>query len=92
MSLARKYATPILPLHVAGPWSRLFHFFNGFSAELRDVTMFHELLNKRGRAFSLTVGRPIAPEALEGEPSEAIARLKAYVETGLPADPDRAFA
>lgn len=91
VSLARKYETPIAPLHVAGPWSGLFHFFNRFSTELRDVTLFHELLNKQGRAFTLTVGAPIAPQALEGEPAEAIARLKAFVETGLPADAARAF-
>jgi putative hemolysin len=90
--LARKYETPILPLHVAGPWSGLFHFFNRFSSELRDVTLFHELLNKQGRAFRLTVGHAIAPDSLAGEPGEAIARLKAHVEAGLAADPDRAFA
>jgi putative hemolysin len=92
VSLARKYETPIVPMFVAGPWSGLFHFFNRFSTELRDVTLFHELLNKQGRAFVLTAGRPIPPEALEGEPSEAIAGLKAYVETVLPVDPERAFA
>ncbi|MDB5437407.1 MAG: acyltransferase family protein [Phenylobacterium sp.] len=92
VSLARRYGAPMVPIHVAGPWSGLFHFFNRFSSELRDVTLFHELLNKRGRAFALIVGGPIAPEALEGEPAEAIARLKAFVEIGLPADPDRAFA
>ncbi|MDB5427971.1 MAG: acyltransferase family protein [Phenylobacterium sp.] len=92
VSLARRYGAPMVPIHVAGPWSGLFHFFNRFSSELRDVTLFHELLNKRGRTFALIVGGPIAPEALEGEPAEAIARLKAFVEIGLPADPDRAFA
>lgn len=92
VSLARKYETPIVPLHVAGPTSRLFHFFNRFSPELRDVTLFHELLNKQGRAFRLTVGKAIAPQALEGEPAEAIAALKAFVEAVLPGDPDRAFA
>jgi putative hemolysin len=91
VSLARKHETPIVPMHVAGPWSGLFHFFNRFSSELRDVTLFHELLNKQGRAFALTAGRPIAPQALEGEPVEAIAQLKAFVETELPADPERAF-
>jgi len=92
VSLARKYETPIAPLHVAGPWSALFHLFDRFSSELRDVTLFHELLNKQGREFALTVGRPVAPEALEGEPGEAIAQLKAFVETELPGRPDRTFA
>jgi 1-acyl-sn-glycerol-3-phosphate acyltransferase len=92
VSLARKYETTVAPLHVTGPWSTMFHFFNRFSGELRDVTLFHEFLNKQGRSFGLTVGRPIAPEALTGEPAEAIASLKAYVESVLPATPERAFA
>ncbi len=91
ISLARRYETPIVPLHVAGPWSRMFHLFNRFSAELRDVTLFHELLNKQGRAFALTLGAAIAPGALEGEPTEAIAQLKAFVETELAAAPGQAF-
>jgi putative hemolysin len=88
-ALARKYEAPILPIHVAGPWSTLFHLFHGRSQELRDITLFHELLNKRGRAFSLIVGQPIAPDMVDGEATE---RLKAYVETTLPRDPDAAFA
>lgn len=92
VSIARKYEAPVLPLHVAGPWSTLFHLFNGVSNELRDITLFHELLNKRGRPFSLVGGPLIAPEALDGDPAEVTARLKAYVEHDLPADPDRPFA
>ncbi len=92
VSLARKSGAPIVPMHLSGPWSGLFHFFNRFSDELRDVTLFHEFLNKQGRAFSLTVGPPISPDALDGDPAEAAVRVKAYVERGLAADPDRAFA
>lgn len=92
VSIARKYAAPIVPIHVAGPWSTLFHLFNRFSPELRDMTLFHELLNKRGRAFSLTVGQTIPPEALAGEPGEVTLRLKHHVERTLPANPDAAFA
>lgn len=92
VSLARKYEAPVVPVHVAGPWSTLFHFFHGLSQELRDITLFHELLNKRGRRFDLTVGHPVAPERLAGDPAEATLALKAHVEGILPADPDRAFA
>lgn len=92
VSIARRYETAVVPVHVAGPWSALFHLFDGFSQELRDITLFHELLNKRGRAFTLTVGRPIPAGALDGDPADATARLKAYVEHELPADPDRPFA
>ncbi len=92
VSLARKYEAPILPVHVSGPWSGLFHFFNRFSSELRDITLFHELLNKQGRAFTLTVGAPIAPEAMEVDPAEAALRLKQFVERELAGHPSRAFA
>ncbi|WP_293676868.1 GNAT family N-acetyltransferase [uncultured Phenylobacterium sp.] len=92
VSLARKYEAPVLPIHVAGPYSAMFHFFHGFSQELRDITLFHELLNKRGRAFDLTVGALAAPHALDGEPAEVTARLKAHVEAVVPTDPDRVFA
>ena len=91
VSMARRYEAPVLPIHVAGPWSALFHFFHGFSTELRDMTLFHELLNKQGRPFSLTIGPPIPPAALWGEAAEATARLKRYVETVLPAEPQRPF-
>lgn len=84
VSLARKYAAPILPIHVAGPWSMLFHLFHRMSQELRDITLFHELLNKQGRKFSLTVGPTLAPDALAGEAADVTARLKTYVERALP--------
>ncbi|MBU1375779.1 MAG: 1-acyl-sn-glycerol-3-phosphate acyltransferase [Alphaproteobacteria bacterium] len=92
VSIARKYEAPVLPIQVEGPWSTLFHFFHGFSGELRDITLFHELLNKQGREFHLTIGRPIPAVALDGDPIEVTARLKAHVEHGLAADPDRIFA
>ncbi len=91
-SLARKYKAPIVPIHVSGPYSRLFHFFNRFSAELRDVTLFHELLNKRKQAFRLMVGKPIPPERMDVDAGKATYALKAYVERVLPTQPDAEFA
>ena len=91
VSLARTYEAPIVPICLKGPWSAMFHFFHGFSSELRDITLFHELLNKQGRAYALTVGVPIPPEALDGDPGELTLRLKAYVEQELTADPGHVF-
>jgi putative hemolysin len=92
ISLARRHEAPVLPLHVTGPWSTLFHFFDRFSPELRDVTLFHELLNKQGRKFSLQIGPLVPPEALAGEAAEVAERLKTYVERVLPRDPEQPFA
>ncbi|MCH4269193.1 MAG: 1-acyl-sn-glycerol-3-phosphate acyltransferase [Brevundimonas sp.] len=91
-SLARKYEAPVVPIHVAGPTSRLFHLFDKVSQELRDITLFHELLNKKGRAFDLIVGRPIAPLALDVDAQAATLKLKTFVERTLAADPDATFA
>jgi putative hemolysin len=77
---------------LAGPWSTLFHFFDGRSKELRDITVFHELLNKRGGRFRLTVGPIIDPSALPTDAAEATRRLKAYIERMLSANPDKSFA
>ncbi|MBI1404822.1 MAG: acyltransferase [Caulobacter sp.] len=91
MSVAQKYEAPVLPVHIDGPWSTLFHFFNRFSPELRDITLFHELLNKRGRRFSLTFGPLIPPGRLRGEAEAVSAAVKTYVERVLPGEPERAF-
>lgn len=91
-SLARKYDAPVVPIHVAGPFSTLFHAFDRVSPELRDVTLFHELLNKRGKAFHLTVGPLIPAARLDVDAAKATYALKAYVERVLPAAPDAEFA
>jgi putative hemolysin len=91
ISIARKYEAPIAPVHLAGPASTLFHLFHRFSRELRDMTVFHELLNKRGGRYRLTVGPLIAPDALPAEAGEATQRLKRYIEADLAADPERPF-
>jgi putative hemolysin len=91
LSLARRYDAPVVPMHLEGPWSAWFHFFDRFSAELRDITLFHELLNKRGRSFRLIVGRPILPEELDIDATKATLAVKAYVEHKLPKEPDGAF-
>ncbi len=91
LSLARRHHAPVLPIHLAGPPSRLFRLFDHVSAELRDITLFHELLNKRGGRFRLTIG-PLIPAEAIGHPDETTERLKAYVEQVLPSHPDQPFA
>jgi putative hemolysin len=88
VSIARKYDAPIVPIHVAGPWSTLFHLFDRVSRELRDITLFHELLNKSGRRFELVVGQPIDPAGLPVDTGEATEVLKRYVERVLPEQPE----
>jgi putative hemolysin len=88
VSIARKYAALIVPIHLTGPRSNLFHFFDKRWKEMRDITLFHELLNKQGRRFLLIVGAPIDPEALPNDTGEATEALKRYVERTLPTRPE----
>jgi putative hemolysin len=91
-SLARKYDAPVVPIHVSGPYSRLFHWFDRVSQELRDITLFHELLNKRRKPFFLKVGKPIPPSRLDIDAGKATYALKAFTERVLPSQPDADFA
>lgn len=91
-SLARKYEAPVVPIHVAGPTSRLFHLFDRISPELRDITLFHELLNKRRKTFQLKVGKPIAPSRIDIDAVRATYGMKAFTERVLPSQPDADFA
>ena len=78
-------------LAVSGPYSFWFHTFAKLSAELRDITLFHELLNKQGKTYRLTFGPLIPPEHANGDSTSVIRKLKYYVERVLPQTPDAQF-
>ena len=67
-------------------------FVNSVSEELRDITLFHELLNKKKAAFQLKVGKPIPPASLDIDAARATAGLKTFTERVLPDQPDADFA
>lgn len=91
VSLARKYDLPILPVNMKARNSGLFYWFAKWSTELRDMTVFYELLNKRGQQFDFTIGPMIPVSALDGDPVEVTRALEHYTVHDLPVDPDRPF-
>jgi putative hemolysin len=92
VSLARKQNAPLVPMHVRAENSELYYRFSEWSKELRDITLFHELLNKKGYTFGITYGQPIPPERLQGEPQAVTDALKAYIERDLARDSNAVFA
>ena len=84
VTVARKFGAPILPLHIRARNSWPFYALSQLSQELRDVTLFQELLNKRRAKFELTVGLPIDPTDLPDDPTDAVALLQRHVEHDLP--------
>ncbi|MEQ1930890.1 MAG: 1-acyl-sn-glycerol-3-phosphate acyltransferase [Parvularculaceae bacterium] len=94
---ARKYDCAVVPAHIEARNSWLYYWFRGLNPELRDITLFNELLNKKGSPFHITFGKPIPASALQGDPAEVAERLRLHAWKGVPqgaqwmppADPDR---
>lgn len=91
VALARKYDLPILPMHLSARNSGLFYWFAKWSTELRDMTVFYELLNKRGDRFEFKVGKLIRPEELEGDVNEVTRALEKHTVHDLALDGDATF-
>ena len=79
VGLARKQKAPILPLNLDAWNSQLYYLFCKLNDELRDITLFHELLNKRGSKMRMTFGQMIDPGLLEGDANELTEKLKHHV-------------
>jgi len=76
VNLAQKYQCSIVPMHIKARNSAFFYAVSLFSAELRDITLFHELLNKRGQKYRLRIGAPVHAE---GDVKELTEQLEHYV-------------
>ena len=54
--MARKFNLPVVPLHITARNSALFYLFDRIHPTLRDITLFHEVLNKTRQRYRLTLG------------------------------------
>ncbi len=70
--IARKFDVPVIPVNIRSRNSALFYLFDFIHPSLRDITLFHETLNKSRQPFRLTVGEPISPNALLGSAEDSI--------------------
>ncbi|MBO6724502.1 MAG: 1-acyl-sn-glycerol-3-phosphate acyltransferase [Rhizobiaceae bacterium] len=91
VSLARRYDVPIVPVSITSRNSWWFYFASQRSTELRDMTVFHELLNKKRKPFAINVGKPVTPEQLDGDASEVTQRLQDHTVIALRDDPGAEF-
>ena len=57
--IARKFELPVIPLHIRARNSAMFYAFDAIHPTLRDITLFHETLNKDVQPYHLTFGRPL---------------------------------
>jgi putative hemolysin len=74
--LARKFELPVIPVNIRARNSVLFYLFDLIHPTLRDITLFHEMLNKARQPFVVTIGEEISPKSLPASSEEGIEMLR----------------
>lgn len=77
--LAKKYDAPLIPLNIRARNSLIYYAFAIIHNELRDVTLFKELLNKSDQLFELTFGAPVSPDDLPKDTEAASLKVREIV-------------
>lgn len=81
LALAQKYDAPVLPMHVHGHNSALYYLLWFCSRELKDMTLFREIIKKRGGSYQLRIGQPFQPS---GDPAQLAVALRRFVTRQMP--------
>ncbi|MBF9035579.1 glycerol acyltransferase [Rhodobacterales bacterium HKCCE2091] len=74
--IARRFDVPVVPVHIRARNSALFYLFDAIHPTLRDITLFHETLNKARQPYRIRVGQPIAGGTLPANHDDAIEELR----------------
>jgi len=74
--LARKFDLPVIPVNIQARNSALFYLFDLIHPTLRDITLFHETLNKARQPFRVTFGEPITAASIPRNAADGIAMLR----------------
>ena len=80
LNLAQKYEINVLPVHIKGRNTLLYYLSWYINSELKDITIFRELLHKTGQQYKLTIG---APFKVVGDISEQTDTLRSWVMSEL---------
>ncbi|PRY95553.1 putative hemolysin [Hasllibacter halocynthiae] len=75
-AMARKFDMPVVPVHVTARNSALFYALDAAHPTLRDVTLFHETLNKDRQRYRVAFGPPVLQRDLPASPEEATRILR----------------
>lgn len=76
VSIARRFNAPIVPMGVTQAMPLAYYILAHIHEELRDITLFHGLLNQRGKHYRLSFGEPVLARDLPGSEAEATLALK----------------
>lgn len=81
VSLARKFDAPVISLGLKQRMSFMFYALGQIHEELKHMTVFHELLAKRGARYDMKFAAPVVPVDLPETDAAASAALRAMSET-----------
>lgn len=81
MTLALRYACPVIPMHVRGRNSAVYYLFYLLHSELRDMTLFRELFNKQGQRYQITLAKPFVAS---GDAESLSVELRRFVVEEMP--------
>ncbi|HBG97645.1 MAG TPA: glycerol acyltransferase [Rhodobacteraceae bacterium] len=74
--IARKFDVPVIPVNLRARNSALFYLFDLIHASLRDITLFHETMNKARQPYRIVFGPAISPRSLPAQSQDGIAQLR----------------
>ncbi|HCD26423.1 MAG TPA: acyltransferase [Gammaproteobacteria bacterium] len=85
VALAQRYQCPIVPMHISTHNSVLYYFLWFLNTELKDMTLFRELLNKKNQPYRMTVGQSVSADIVGAIEAESLAeQLRDFVSNQLP--------
>ncbi|MFL2815532.1 MAG: 1-acyl-sn-glycerol-3-phosphate acyltransferase [Alphaproteobacteria bacterium] len=80
VKLSKKYNAPIVPFHMDGHNSLFYYFLDIFNEELKNISLFNELLNKEAFKYTITFGHQIDPLDINGDINKETSRIQNHVE------------
>ena len=83
VKLSKKYNAPIIPFHMDGHNSLFYYFLDIFNEELKNISLFSELVNKEEFKYIITFGRQIDPLDINGDIDKETLRIQNHVEFTL---------
>ena len=83
IKLSKKFNAPIVPFHMSGTNSLFFYFLEIINTELKDISLFKELINKKNFKYKIKFVKPIKPESIIGDLERETEKIQNYVEFSL---------
>lgn len=80
ISLARKFGAPVVPLAVRQRMPLLYYALAQVNEELKDMTVFQGLIDKRRSRYRLAFGRPVTVGRQDGTDAEVTAMFRGICE------------